>query len=58
MGGLDLTVLELNRQAFAALRCEKALENVPGASHLFEEPGTLAQVTALACDWFLRFFSH
>lgn len=58
VGGLDLTVLELNRQAFAALRCEKALEIVPGASHLFEEPGTLAQVTALACDWFLRFFSH
>ena len=54
VGGLDLQVLELNRQALAALRCEKTLEIVPGATHLFEEPGTLDAVIALARDWFAR----
>ncbi|MEK0083151.1 hypothetical protein U1T56_08305 [Geminicoccaceae bacterium SYSU G07066] len=58
VGGDDVTVLELNRRALASLRCEKALEVVPGATHLFEEPGALEQVTILARDWFLRFFSH
>jgi putative phosphoribosyl transferase len=54
VGGLDTTVLGLNRMAYAALRCEKHLEIVPGATHLFEEPGTLDAVAALAADWFVR----
>ena len=49
-------MLELNRQAFASLSCEKALEVVPGATHLFEEPGALEQVAEMASDWFLRHF--
>lgn len=56
VGGDDRAVLELNRQALAALRCEKELAIVPGASHLFEEPGTLEDVAGLARDWFVRHF--
>jgi len=52
VGGDDHTVLQLNRQALQQLRCEKRLEIVPGATHLFEEPGTLEQVAQLAADWF------
>ncbi len=48
VGGLDFEVLELNREAYAQLRCEKELAVVPGATHLFEEPGTLEEVTRLA----------
>jgi hypothetical protein len=47
-------VLALNRQAKQALRCENELEIVPGATHLFEEPGTLDKVAQLARDWFLQ----
>jgi len=54
VGELDTTVLELNRQAYAQLRAEKELAVVPGATHLFEEPGTLEEVTRLAADWFVR----
>lgn len=54
--GDDAAALELNRQALAALRCEKELAIVPGASHLFEEPGTLEDVAGLARDWFMRHF--
>lgn len=54
VGSLDDGVIELNEQAFAALRCERRLEIVPGAGHLFEEPGTLDKVAALARDWFLQ----
>jgi putative phosphoribosyl transferase len=54
VGGLDLQVLELNRAAMARMRAETRLEVVPGASHLFEEPGTLEVVARLARDWFLR----
>ncbi|MDB5747794.1 MAG: putative phosphoribosyltransferase [Massilia sp.] len=54
VGGEDGVVIDLNRQAFDALGCEKALEIVPGAGHLFEEPGALAQVSALATSWFVR----
>ncbi len=54
VGGRDDVVLELNRQAQASLRCESALTVVPGASHLFEEPGSLEAVAGLARDWFLR----
>jgi putative phosphoribosyl transferase len=52
VGGHDLQVLQLNRAAFAQLRCEKQLVIVPGATHLFEEPGTLDEVARLAREWF------
>ncbi|QTD97533.1 phosphoribosyltransferase family protein [Streptomyces cyanogenus] len=52
VGGADPLVLDLNREAQAQLRCENRLAVVPGATHLFEEPGTLEQVTELARDWF------
>jgi putative phosphoribosyl transferase len=54
VGGNDLQVLEMNREAFELLPGEKALEVVPGASHLFEERGTLARVAELARTWFER----
>ena len=57
VGGRDPQVLELNRQALARLPGEKQLVVVPGASHLFEEPGTLEQVAVLARDWFLRYLA-
>jgi len=52
VGGLDYQVIEMNEEALAELRCEKRLEIVPGATHLFEEPGTLALVAHLAAEWF------
>lgn len=52
VGSNDPVVLELNQQAFDRLRCEKRLEVVPGATHLFEEPGALESVAALARGWF------
>jgi putative phosphoribosyl transferase len=52
VGGADATVLDLNREAFARMQCEKRLDVVPGATHLFEEPGTLEQVSELAAAWF------
>ncbi|MFK3729059.1 phosphoribosyltransferase family protein [Streptomyces sp. NPDC088090] len=52
VGGSDDLVLDLNRRAGALLRCESRLEVVPGAGHLFEEPGALEEVAALAADWF------
>jgi len=55
VGGLDPVVLELNQAAFAKLPGEKRLEIIPGASHLFEERGTLEAVAAYAADWFDRF---
>lgn len=52
VGSRDERVLDLNRQAQAQLRCRSRLEVVPGATHLFEEPGTLAAAAGLARDWF------
>lgn len=52
VGGEDTVVIDLNRQAMRRLRCEKRLEIVPGATHLFEEPGTLEEVAVLAQTWF------
>ena len=52
VGGADDAVIELNRQAYAALASVKRLAIVPGATHLFEEPGTLDEVARLAGDWF------
>ena len=56
VGGRDKVVLNLNRRAKAELRCENDLAVVPGASHLFEEPGTLDAAAGLARDWFLGHF--
>jgi putative phosphoribosyl transferase len=55
VGGRDPEVLRLNQAAQALLRTESRLEIVPGATHLFEEPGALERVTVLARDWFLRY---
>jgi pimeloyl-ACP methyl ester carboxylesterase len=55
VGGLDTEVIELNNQAMAQMSAEKKLVIVPGATHLFEEPGTLEEVARLAADWFLRY---
>jgi putative phosphoribosyl transferase len=54
VGGADTVVLDLNRKAMALLRCDKQLQIIPGAGHLFEEPGALKKVAALARDWFLE----
>jgi putative phosphoribosyl transferase len=54
VGGNDDIVIELNEQARDRMRCEVKLEIVPGATHLFEEPGTLEHVARLASDWFVR----
>src|SRR6266496_1709549 len=53
VGGNDDVVIELNEQARDRMRCEVKLEIVPGATHLFEEPGALERVAQLASDWFL-----
>jgi putative phosphoribosyl transferase len=53
VGGNDDIVIELNEQARDRMRCEVKLEIIPGATHLFEEPGTLEKVATLASDWFL-----
>lgn len=52
VGGLDDVVIDLNRQAYRELAAEKKLVIVPGATHLFEEPGTLQEVASLAAEWF------
>jgi putative phosphoribosyl transferase len=53
VGAADVPVIEMNRLALAQMRAPAELQIVPGASHLFEEPGALEQVAALACDWFV-----
>ncbi len=58
VGGADEPVLHLNGQAQAQLTCQNRLEVIPGATHLFEEPGALEQVADLACDWFTRHFAQ
>lgn len=55
VGGLDGVVIDMNRAAYEAMVCEKHLEIVPGATHLFEEPGKLEVVARLAADWYERF---
>lgn len=52
VGGYDEQVIEMNKTALAALRCKKRLEIIPGATHLFEEPGTLDRVVDLTTNWF------
>lgn len=56
VGSLDTTVLELNEEAFGELACEKKLEVIEGASHLFEEGSSLVQVAHLASKWFTKHF--
>ncbi|GEB55913.1 alpha/beta family hydrolase [Streptomyces gardneri] len=58
VGGRDALVLDLNRRAQALLRCENRLTVVPGATHLFEEPGALEEVAELATDWFAEWFER
>jgi putative phosphoribosyl transferase len=55
VGGDDDEVLRLNEHALRRLRCTKELMVVPGATHLFPEPGALEEVARLARDWFVRF---
>ena len=57
VGSQDHEVIELNRSAYAQMRCVKEVKIVAGATHLFEEPGTLEQVAHLAVDWFSRHLS-
>jgi putative phosphoribosyl transferase len=57
VGGNDVDVLELNKTAYHALRCEKRLEVVAGATHLFEEAGALEEVAEIASAWFVQHFS-
>ncbi|HZK51473.1 MAG TPA: alpha/beta family hydrolase [Actinomycetota bacterium] len=52
VGGADTSVIAMNEEAMGQLRCEKRMEIVPGASHLFEEPGALERVSEQARDWF------
>lgn len=52
VGGLDDDVITLNERAYARLHCEKRLVIIPGATHLFEEPGAMEEVVTLAADWF------
>jgi putative phosphoribosyl transferase len=53
VGGEDHVVIELNEEARALMKCECKIDIVPGATHLFEEPGALEQVAALASEWFV-----
>jgi alpha-beta hydrolase superfamily lysophospholipase len=55
VGGMDTDVIALNKQAMAELTCEKELKIIPGATHLFEEPGTLDQVCDYATKWFMKY---
>ena len=56
VGAQDQQVLQLNQQAYAQLQCEKSLHIIPGATHLFEEAGTLEQVARSAADWLEKIF--
>ena len=58
VGGEDYPVIEMNRQAYQLLRCPKRLAIIPGATHLFEEPGTLEEVAEQALQWFQEHFTH
>ncbi len=55
VGALDEAVIELNEEARGQMNCEKLLTIIPGAGHLFEEPGALEKVAELAAEWFLKY---
>ena len=57
VGGADYGVIELNQQAYSRLQCAKQLLLIPGATHLFEEPGTLEQVANQATHWFIQYLT-
>jgi pimeloyl-ACP methyl ester carboxylesterase len=57
VGGHDEAVIDLNETAYERMTCERRMEIVPGATHLFEEPGTLEQVARLARDWFAKYLA-
>jgi len=57
VGGRDEVVVQLNREAYARLRSEKHLDLVPGATHLFDEPGALDEVSRVAREWFVRYLA-
>ena len=57
VGGFDDGVIDLNQLAYDQLRCEKRMTIVPGATHLFEEPGTLEEVATRAAGWFAEHFA-
>jgi pimeloyl-ACP methyl ester carboxylesterase len=57
VGGDDYIVIHLNQQAYNFIKAEKTLQIIPGASHLFEEPGALEQVAHLAAEWFNKHLS-
>lgn len=57
VGGNDDVVIQLNQDAFQHMSCNKRLEIVPGATHLFEEPGTLDEVAKLTAAWFVKYFT-
>ena len=54
VGGYDDVVIKLNRSAYRQLQCTKELQIIPGATHLFEEPGALEQAAVLAAKWFVK----
>jgi putative phosphoribosyl transferase len=58
IGGDDVEVIQLNEQACSRMTCEREIAIVPGATHLFEEPGTLDEVMRLAARWFRRHFEQ
>lgn len=58
VGEKDPQVIGLNQQAFQALNTTKKMEIIPGATHLFEEPGTLEKAAELASDWFKKYLTH
>jgi alpha-beta hydrolase superfamily lysophospholipase len=55
IGSLDDVVIELNQEAYSHMHCTKHISIIPGATHLFEEPGTLETVASLASDWFKQY---
>ena len=57
VGGLDDTVITLNQAAYASMQCERHLQIIPGATHLFEEPGTLESAAQHARNWLLRYLA-
>ena len=57
VGGDDFGVIELNQESYDLMKCKKQLKIIPGATHLFEEPGTLEKVAHLAAEWFKKYLS-
>jgi putative phosphoribosyl transferase len=57
VGGDDEVVIDLNKRAQVQMACENLLVIIPGATHLFEEPGALEKVSELACEWFVKYFA-